>query len=236
MVGDDTSKAAGWWEVKSTATTPGAITEPWTVADSTGTWPEVPAAKIIQATAAVKAALAAAEAEAAAAALAEAAAYGDVALQAEGYTGANAGLLGVFERQEGVVVQKRPVYKKQGEELFLFYSTNDSWMVGPDTSKAAGGWTVNSAARTPGSITETWEVSNAGDGWDKVPAATVVQRAVFEAHTRRTAAAYGDIALQAEGYTGRNADLLGVFELQEEVVRRGGGEVVSRFQLLDRSF
>jgi hypothetical protein len=64
MVGGDTSKSVGWWKAKSEVMTPSAITEPWSVGDGSA-WVEVPAAKIIKATAAVKAALAAAEAKAA---------------------------------------------------------------------------------------------------------------------------------------------------------------------------
>ena len=173
VVGPDTSKTEGWWKATSTARTPGAITEPWTVADG-GDWPEVPAAKIIKATAAVKAALAAAEAEAAAAALAEAVAYGDVALQAEGYTGAKAGMLGVFERQEEVV-NGRPAYKKEEEEHFLFYATDGEWTVGSDTSKTAGWWKATSSARTPGAITEPWTVAVANGGWVEVPSAKIIK-------------------------------------------------------------
>jgi hypothetical protein len=46
-VGSDTSKAVGdcHWLVKSTARTPSAITEPWTVFDGSK-WVEVPAAKV----------------------------------------------------------------------------------------------------------------------------------------------------------------------------------------------
>ena len=135
---------------------------------------------------------------------------GDVALQAEGYAGRNAGKLGVFELQEEVV-QDRPTYKKQGEEQFLFY-TGGSWMVGDDTSKAKGWWSVTSTARTPGAITEPWKVYDGGD-WPEVPAAKIIKATALQ---RREVEAFGDVALQAEGYAGANAGKLGVFELQEE--------------------
>jgi serine/threonine protein kinase len=119
---------------------------------------------------------------AAAAAEAEAAAEGDVVLQAKGYSGYNAGRLGVFERQQEVV-QGRPTYKKRGEKVFLFYTAGGHWMVGEDTSVNRGGWKARSAARTPSAITEPWEVYD-GKGWVEVPAAKIAQRAMFRRRRR----------------------------------------------------
>ena len=109
-------------------------------------------------------------------AMAEAKAFGDVALMAEGYAGAFAKYLGVFELQEDVV-QERPTYKKKGQKLFLFYNTAGCWLVGSDTSDPRGWWKVASAATTPGAITETWKVHD-GHGWVEVSAAKIVQSAM----------------------------------------------------------
>jgi hypothetical protein len=105
---------------------------------------------------------------------AEAKAFGDVVLQTDGYTGVKAMVLGVFELQ-AAVVQGRPTYKKRGAEEFLFYTTGGSWVVGKDTSKAAGGWKATSGAMTPGAITEAWQVGDGG-AWVDVRAAKIVKR------------------------------------------------------------
>ena len=47
MVGSDTSKSNGWWEAKSGAMTPGAITEAWQIHDGSA-WVDVRAAKIVK--------------------------------------------------------------------------------------------------------------------------------------------------------------------------------------------
>jgi hypothetical protein len=180
-------------------------------------WTKVRTAKVVKATSAVKAAFATAAAKAGAAARREAVALGDVALHAEGYTGAKTGYLGIFERQEEMV-EERPTYKKPGKKEFLFYSSDGSWLVGADTSKADGWWKVESTATTPGAITETWQVGlvagRAGGllrtriiTWPRVPAAKVVKRAVFEA-----------VVLHAKDYAGKWAYQLGMFELQEDMV------------------
>jgi hypothetical protein len=98
---------------------------------------------------------------------------GAVALQAEGYSGAKVGYLGVFKWQERVL-QGRPTYKKPGKDEYLFYTNEGFWKVGSDTSKAVGDWSVMSTARTPSAITEPWRVFD-GSEWVKVPAAKVVQ-------------------------------------------------------------
>jgi hypothetical protein len=76
MVGPDTSKAEGWWIVKSAAMTPGAITEAWQTHDGSA-WADVRAAKIVKRAAfeAVVAAAAAARREREAAAEAAEAAW-----------------------------------------------------------------------------------------------------------------------------------------------------------------
>jgi hypothetical protein len=100
-------------------------------------------------------------------------AFGDIALQANGYTGKNAGCLGVFELQ-AEVVQGRPTYKKRGKEEFLFYSTNGCWMVSDDTSETKGWWLAKSGARTPGAITEAWQIHD-GSAWVDVRAAKIAR-------------------------------------------------------------
>ena len=127
-----------------------------------------------EAEATARAALEAAATAAAAAAVKAARAFGDVAMQADGYTGKKAERLGVFELQ-AEVVQGRPTYKKRGEQMFLFYSTVGFWMVGPDTSKTSGGWAANSGAMTPGAITEAWQVYG-GSSFVDVRAAKIVKR------------------------------------------------------------
>jgi hypothetical protein len=114
-------------------------------------------------------------------AAAEAKAYGHVALQAEGYVGPNASMLGVFELQEDMV-QERPTYKMPGKEMFLFYSSRDRWIVGRDTSEARCSWRTAkmSAAQTPGAITETWQTTLGVSTWGDVPAAKIVKHAAFE--------------------------------------------------------
>jgi hypothetical protein len=98
---------------------------------------------------------------------------GAVALQAEGYSGAKVGNLGMFKWQERVL-QGRPTYKKPGKDEYLFYTNEGFWKVGSDTSKTVGDWSVKSTARTPGAITEPWTVYN-GSKLVEVPAAKVVQ-------------------------------------------------------------
>ncbi len=142
---------------------------------------------------------------------------GDVVLHADGYTGSNSAKLGVFERQ-AAVVEERPTYKKRGAEEFLFYDTKGNWVVGSDTSKSGGWWVAQSGAMTPVAITETWRTSD-GSKWPKVPAAKIVTRAAFEAAASKAARAFGDVVLQADGYTGLEADKLDVYELQAEVVQ-----------------
>ena len=101
-------------------------------------------------------------------------AFGDVVLQADGYTGVEAEFLGVFELQ-AEVVQGRPTYKKRGAKEFLFYDTGGKWVVGPDTSKTNGWWAATSGAMTPGAITEAWQVHD-GSAWVDVRAAKIVKR------------------------------------------------------------
>ena len=143
----------------------------------------------------------------------------DMVLHATGYTGTQAAYLGVFELQAGGMVRGRPTYKKLGEEeVYLFYTTGGKWVVGPDTSKNTAWWKVTSTARTPDAITEVWQVHD-GRTWVDVHAATIVKRSAFEAEVASTARAFGDVALQANGYTGMNAGILGVFKLQAKVVQ-----------------
>lgn len=89
----------------------------------------------------------------------------DVLLQAEDYTGTNSEFLGQFQLQDNMV-QGRQTYKKPGmgglngrhdcvSDQFLFYTTGGYWMVGPHTNREEGFWSVESAAWTPGAITET---------------------------------------------------------------------------------
>jgi hypothetical protein len=115
--------------------------------------------------------------DAAAAAVAQAArAFGDVVLQADGYTGSKAEYLGVFELQVEVV-QGRPTYKKRGAEESLFYSTAGKWTVRSDndTSDPKGVWKATSGAMTPGAITEAWQIHD-GSAWVDVRAAKIVKR------------------------------------------------------------
>jgi hypothetical protein len=144
--------------------------------------------------------------------------WGDVVLRADGYTGPNSAKLGVFERQ-AADVQGRPTYKKRGKEEYLFYTTLGNWMVGSDTSKTGGWWTVSSVVSTPAAIMETWQVAAGGIKWPEVPEAKIVTRAAFEAEAAQAGHAFGDVALQADGYTGKNADRLGVFKLQKDLVQ-----------------
>jgi hypothetical protein len=119
-----------------------------------------------------------------------AAAFGDIELQAEGYAGEHASMLGMFKLQEEMV-QGRPTYKKPGRDEFLFYTT-DSWMVGPDTGNAAGYWLVRSAATMPGAITEVWSVADNSGGWNEVAAAKIVKAtAAMRAEATAAAAAEG---------------------------------------------
>jgi hypothetical protein len=89
--------------------------------------------------------------------------FGDVVLQAKGYTGKGDSQPGVFILQ-AATVQGRPTYKKrtaanyQGQERFLFYTTDGFWRLGTDTAKSTGLWKVKSTAKTPGAITATWTV------------------------------------------------------------------------------
>ena len=96
-----------------------------------------------------------------------------IALVSKDYVGLNASKLGVFEMREDVV-RRRPTFKKQGEDEFLFYDTHGNWTVGNDTSKAQGCWMVKSKARTPDAITETWMVHD-GSAWSEVPTAKIIK-------------------------------------------------------------
>jgi hypothetical protein len=123
-----------------------------------------------------------------------------VALQVNGYTGKNAGCLGVFELQTEVV-QGRPTYKKRGKKLFLYYSTIGKWTIGSDTSDPKGNWKATSDAMTPDAITEAWQVPDMTAGvifrdicgylgsltgrawartWVDVRTAKIMKRAAFE--------------------------------------------------------
>jgi Ran GTPase-activating protein (RanGAP) involved in mRNA processing and transport len=162
----------------------------------------------------------------AASAEAAAEATGDFAFVAEGYAGANASCLGVFVRQEEMV-QGRPTYKAQLERVpdqvtFLFYCTAGCWRVGPDTSDPRGWWRVESAAMTPGAITEVWAVPDDGEGWTEVASARIVGRAAFEAAAAVARAAAPMAAAQAEVNAAARAALKGAFEAM-----RGGAVEVS---------
>jgi Tfp pilus assembly protein PilF len=117
----------------------------------------------------------------------------DVVLHAEGFMGKNAPppasraaerrsrimrYFGVFELQKEIV-QGRPTYKQPGKNVFLFYSTNGNWLVGPDSSKTGGWWSVASSARTPCAITELWQVAHGNGDWREVWGVKVVKRAAF---------------------------------------------------------
>jgi hypothetical protein len=139
----------------------------------------------------------------------------DVALQANGYTGVKAEMLGAFELQ-AVIVQGRPTYKKRGAEVFLYYSTSGAWRVGPDTSKDASWWKVTSDATTPGAITEVWQAFDVwgnligsawGNAWVDVQAAKIVKRAAFEAPAAKIVdrAAFEAAAAQAAPTTANPA-------------------------------
>ena len=107
---------------------------------------------------------------------------GDIALQAKPLLYISPyyeNLTGVFELQ-AEAAQGRPTFKKPGQDIFLFYATNGAWYVGPHTSAPGGWWKVESAASTPGAITEAWTMHD-GNGWVEVSAARVVTRAAFEA-------------------------------------------------------
>jgi ribosomal protein S19 len=136
--------------------TPDDITETWTVYDGSK-WVEVEAAVV-------------GREEFEAEVRNEAETLGNMVLQAEGCEH-NTTCLGVFELQEAMV-QGRPTYKQPGSDKKLYYNSNSNWMVGTDTSKTAGWWSVKSTAMTPDEITETWTVYS-GSKWVEVDEAEV---------------------------------------------------------------
>jgi len=207
MVGDNTSKASGWWKATSGARTPGDITEPWQTPDDSG-WVDVGAARIVQRTVFEAAAVKAARA------------LGDVVLHVDNYAGKHADKLGVFELQ-AEVVHGRPTYKRRGAEEFLYYDKHCDWSVGDDTSKSDCFWTAASSGMTPGDITETWQVAGGGTTWVRVPGVTLMTLGAFEKDTMEVALAEGDIVLYAPTYVGPRFSYLGVYRLQPETWRQG---------------
>ena len=71
--------------------------------------------------------------------------------------------MGEYRRMDGVEAYNRPIWKKQGEDRYFFYTKYNSWMVGPDYNKAAG-W-IKSAERGLERIP--------GKGWTSDPQLTV---------------------------------------------------------------
>jgi hypothetical protein len=144
--------------------------------------------------------------------------FGDVVLEASGYRGTNAIKLGVFKLEEKMV-ENRPTYKKPGEKQFLFYTKNGWWQVGPDTSKALGSWHNLDKAMTPDAITKTWQVFKRG-AYPMVSTAKITRVDIGRLVGLEKARFDGDVVLfREDGVTAQHAGLLGVFELQEEVVQ-----------------
>ena len=102
----------------------------------------------------------------------------NVSLVAEGYAGPADYALGVFEQQEEVA-WGRPTFKKNGQELFLFYTAKGKWLVGSNTSATFGAWEVASTATTPDAITEEWTAWD-GKGQSKVVGARFVGGTEFD--------------------------------------------------------
>lgn len=104
---------------------------------------------------------------------------GDVLLQAKGFGGKPSYKLGLFKIQDQKVLD-RPVYKKQGKNEYLFYTSmqggNSGWLIGSDVNKSQGWWWVSSKANTPGNIldNENWAVFENGK-WSYVHQLNVIQ-------------------------------------------------------------
>jgi serine/threonine protein kinase len=89
----------------------------------------------------------------------------------------------------------RPTYRKQGQDVFLFYSAEGKWTVGPNKSKPAGWWMVESTATMPSGVrgrwageqAEVWTVQDDG-GWVEVGAAKIVNTAEAAASAKSEAA------------------------------------------------
>jgi hypothetical protein len=147
----------GWMSLKSAALTPDEATETWKAYDGSA-WVEVPKVKARNCTAAMAAAQ---------------------KVQTISFKGLEEGdaqhsKMGVFERVKGEEANGRAVWQKAGEDTFIHYGSNNTWIVATgrkgmeEEGTNKGLMSLASAALTPDEATETWKAWD-GSAFVEVP-------------------------------------------------------------------
>eukprot|EP00747_Dinoflagellata_sp_TGD_P184766 gnl/TRDRNA2_/TRDRNA2_40706_c0_seq1.p1 gnl/TRDRNA2_/TRDRNA2_40706_c0~~gnl/TRDRNA2_/TRDRNA2_40706_c0_seq1.p1 ORF type:complete len:566 (+),score=104.32 gnl/TRDRNA2_/TRDRNA2_40706_c0_seq1:34-1731(+) len=161
--------------------------------------------------------------------------YGDVLIEGNQPCEPQADCMGVYELQDRVV-NGRPVYQQQSEaDLYLYYASTDKWYISDGEDMRSGrarGWcqVVSQAAR-PDQISEEWTVwDSTTRSWESAPRVKCRQmneairrelaakQQVQEAEARRQAQQVGDIVVEGQALDELQADCMGAYELQEQVV------------------